>query len=58
MKVIVNESGFYGGNWFDAGPGEIEMHAKISAPFLPPYVHQLSLPTAKPAAKTVDSKAD
>jgi hypothetical protein len=50
MKVVVKESGFYGGTWYDAGPAAVEMHEKVARPFLPPYGAQLALPVAAPAA--------
>lgn len=56
MRVIVNESGFFGGTWHDAGPAEIEIHEKIAKPFLPPLGHQLSLPPVK-AAKASEKAA-
>lgn len=61
MQIIVKESGFYGGTWFEAKPGPQEMHPKIAAPFLPPHGHQLALPEEKPAAKPgkpAEPKAD
>lgn len=54
IKVIVNESGFYAGTYYEAGPSEINMHPKVAAPFLPPRGHQLSLPPEK-SAKPVNT---
>jgi hypothetical protein len=53
MKVIVKESGFYAGTWFDAGPAAVDMNDRVARPFLPPYGHQLA-----PASETeADVKA-
>lgn len=49
MKVIVNEEGFYAGNFHKAGSKEVEMHEKVAKPFLPPYGNQLSLPKSEAA---------
>lgn len=51
MKVIVNVSGFYGGDWKEAGPQEVEMNDKIAKQFLSPRGHQLSDAAAKPRQK-------
>lgn len=59
MKVVVNETGFYAGNYHKAG-AEVELHDKVAKPFLPPYGTQLSLAKAeatKPAGKP-GNKAD
>lgn len=60
MKVIVNVSGFYGGNYLSAGPDEVEMNDKTAKQFLPPRGNQLSLPKtqAKRAALTPPKKDD
>lgn len=58
MKVIVKESGFFGGTWFDAKQKEQDMPDCVARAFLPPHGNQLSLPKSdKPAAKTDDKKA-
>jgi hypothetical protein len=54
MKVIVKESGFYGGTWYNAADGAVEMHDRVARQFLPPHGHQLAVAPAdevKPAAK-------
>lgn len=56
MKVTVNVTGFYAGNYHKSG-AEIELHDKVAKQFLPPYGSQLSVaPNAKLPAK-VDGKA-
>lgn len=55
MKVIVNLSGFYGGDWKDAGPKEVEMNDKVAKQFLPPRGHQLSLPASRRASPPTPS---
>jgi hypothetical protein len=58
MKVIVKESGFYAGTWFDAGPAAVDMNDRVARPFLPPYGHQLEPePVAKAADKQSGKKA-
>ncbi|ASV86547.1 hypothetical protein CES85_1651 [Ochrobactrum quorumnocens] len=49
MKVIVKESGFYGGTWWDASSKQVDIPETIARPFLPPHGHQLVLP--KPVEK-------
>lgn len=61
MKVIVKESGFYGGIWYEARSTPIEMPDRIAKPFLPPYGDQLGVPAAAPAPKApaaADDKRD
>lgn len=65
MKVIVSESGFYAGTWYEKGPRAVEMPARVARPFLPPYGHQLVDPAAsatkpsdKSTAKSGEKKAD
>lgn len=60
MKVIVNETGFYAGTYYEAGPAEIDLHEKVAKQFLPPRGHQLSIPTVKSVEKPAKSgeKAD
>lgn len=61
MKVIVNVPGFYGGDWKDAGPKEVEMVDKVARQFLPPRGDQLSIPkapTKRVAAPAADPKKD
>ena len=58
MKVIVKESGFFGGTWFDAKPKEQDMPDSVAHAFLPPHGNQLSLPKPeKTLAKADDKKA-
>lgn len=60
MKVIVKESGFYAGTWFEAAPAAVEMNDRVARPFLPPYGHQLApvpAPAEKPAVKPSEKKA-
>jgi hypothetical protein len=50
MKVIVKESGFYGGTWYDAKAVPVTMPDKVAKRFLPPFGDQLALPEEKAAA--------
>ena len=43
MKVIVKESGFYAGTWYDASNVPVEMHDRVARQFLPPHGHQLDV---------------
>lgn len=61
MKVIVKESGFYAGTWYEAGPRAVEMNDRVARAFLPPHGDQLAVaapePVAKPVAKPTGKKA-
>ncbi len=58
MKVIVKVSGFYAGDWFEAGPKHIEMNEKVARQFLPPRGDQLADPaTAKQKQKPLTPPA-
>lgn len=53
MKVIVKESGFYGGTWQEASDKPVEIEGAIAQAFLPPRGHQLALSVpAKEPTKT------
>lgn len=51
MKVIVKESGFYAGTWYEAGPRAVEMNDRVARAFLPPHGDQLGVAesTASPS---------
>lgn len=55
MEVIVNSSGFFGGNWFEASKQPQYMPDAVARAFLPPYGDQLALPKVE---KTAAAKAD
>ncbi|UXM94319.1 hypothetical protein N5853_09385 [Bartonella sp. HY329] len=44
MKVIVKQSGFYGGDWFDASEQAIDMQDGIAKQYLPPFGDTLQHP--------------
>ncbi len=44
MKVIVKESGFYGGTYYTAKVSEQEMPDPVAKQFMAPYGHQLEKP--------------
>jgi len=50
MKVIVKESGFYGGTYYIAKAGEQEMPDAVARPFMAPYGHQLEKPSDRQKA--------
>lgn len=52
MKVIVKESGFYGGTWYKAGTSPVEMPEPVARQFLPPYGDQLAVAAAPAAPAT------
>lgn len=55
MKVIVKESGFYAGTWYEAGPRAVEMNDRVARAFLPPHGDQLAVaPVPEPVAKPVN----
>lgn len=55
MKVIVKETGFYAGTWYEAGPISVEMNDRVARAFLPPHGDQLALaPVAEAVAKPID----
>lgn len=61
MKVIVNNPGFYGGVWHDAGRKPVEIADAVARQFLPPYGSALAVAPAgegagKPSAKAGGSK--
>lgn len=56
MKVIVKQSGFYGGDWFDASEQAIDMQDGIAKQYLPPFGDTLQHPKSEkvtpPTTKT------
>ena len=50
MKVIVKESGFYGGTHYIANAAEQEMPDAVARPFMAPYGHQLEKPSDRQKA--------
>jgi len=50
MKVIVKESGFYGGTYYIAKAAEQEMPDAVARPFMAPYGHQLVKPSDRQKA--------
>lgn len=46
MKVIVKETGFYGGTWHEAGPKPQDILDAVAKPFMAPYGNQLEAPKA------------
>lgn len=58
MKVIVNESGFIAGTWYEKSQRTIEMNDRVARPFLPPYGHQLAAAPPAAAAKSTEKVAE
>jgi len=50
MKVIVKESGFYGGTYYIAKAAEQEMPDAVAKQFMAPYGHQLEKPSDRQKA--------
>ncbi|WP_162792635.1 hypothetical protein [Ochrobactrum sp. 3-3] len=50
MKVIVKESGFYGGTYYIAKAAEQEMPDAVAEQFMAPYGHQLEKPSDRQKA--------
>lgn len=50
MKVIVKESGFYGGTYYAAKAAEQEIPEAVAKQFMQPYGHQLKKPEERQKA--------
>lgn len=55
MKVIVKQSGWYGGNYYDAGNREQDIPDIVAAQFLPPYGDQLEILRSRAVQKQGDA---
>lgn len=56
MKVIVKQSGFYGGDWFDANEQAIDMNNAVAEQYLPPFGDLLQLPEAQKPVEKASAK--
>lgn len=58
MKVIVKESGFYGGTWHKASVKEVHMPEGVARQFMAPYGHQLEQPKAEAKRPSKEAAKD